>query len=385
MVQKQNNTLDALRLIRSDGIGAITFRRLLQRYGSAAKALEALPELARRGGKAMTVYPVAQAEAEIENLSKAGGRMLVLGDDDYPEMLAAIDDAPPVLSMIGNINILNKQSLGIVGARNATVNGRRLAEKLARDLGDAGYTIVSGLARGTDTSAHLGSLKTGTVAVLAGGVDNIYPPENKELYARIAETGTIVSEMPWGTEPTNQHFPRRNRIISGLCHATIIVEAALKSGSLITTRQALEQGRDVFAVPGSPLDPRHSGPNHLIKTGQAQLIEGAQDVLDALSITSQTRLKPTPKSDLFISENINLFDIPDIQNHFHVTDEQDNDIPSDGRALILRTLGPAPTDTDTLVAATGMPINQILTILLELELAGRLQRHAGNRVALIAA
>lgn len=377
--------IDQLRLIRSDGVGPVTYRRLLEQYGSAEAALDYLPSLAKRGGKSLLSYSKAQAEAEIENITKAGGRLLSIEDPDYPTLLAAIEDAPPIISLFGRIELLNQPSLAIVGARNATLNGRRLTEKLARELGQSGQIIVSGLARGIDTAAHLGALATGTIAVLAGGVDNIYPPENRELYQRIAETGVILSEMPWGLEPTSQHFPRRNRIIAGLSQATLLIEAAVKSGSLITTRLALEQGREVFAVPGSPLDPRHAGPNQLIKTGQAQLIENTQDVLDGLATLGQNRINTPLQNSLFIKENKILFDYFEVDAQLQASNEDTPVIDDHARGQILQNLSPAPTDTDFLVAATGLPIHQVLTILLELELAGRLQRHAGNRVALIAA
>ena len=371
-----------LRLIRSEGVGPVTYRRLLERYHTAEQALAELPGLAKRSKKHLVACSVEQAEAELESLIKAGGQMITLDDPDYPTLLAAIDDAPPLISVLGRIELLNQSALAIVGARNATVNGRRFAERLARDLGTHDHVIVSGLARGTDTAAHIGGLTTGTIAVLAGGVDNIYPPENKDLYQRIAAEGAIVSEMPWGIEPTNQHFPRRNRIISGLAQATIIVEAAMKSGSLITTRLALEQGREVFAVPGSPLDPRHAGPNHLIKTGQAQLIEGLQDVLDGLTALGQTRIKTPLQGSLFIKENNILFDYFEVDEQAQPISEETPANAADLEAQILGHLGFAPTDTDDLAMVTGVPINHILTILLELELAGRIQRHAGNRVAL---
>jgi DNA processing protein len=371
-----------LRLIRSDGVGPVTYKRLMERYGSAEKALLALPELAKPGGKTVIPCSVAKAEAELENLYKAGGRIIALGDANYPELLAMTDDAPPLLSIIGRVELLHKPSLAIVGARNATVNGKRLAQKLATEIGQNGYIIVSGLARGIDTAAHAGSLASGTIAVLAGGVDIIYPPENKDLYQRIAEQGVVLSEMGWGVEPTNQHFPRRNRIISGLCHATILVEAATKSGSLITTRLALEQGREVFAVPGSPLDPRHAGPNHLIKTGQAQLIESAADVLDTMVMLRDKRIIPQPLSTLLpLNDNNTLFEDFQIEYELHEVALPQGDT----QAILLSALSTSPTSTDLLAQITGLPVQEVLTILLELELAGRLQRLSGNQVALIAA
>ena len=382
---QDTHLLDHVRLIRSEGVGPVTYRRLLERYGSAGQVLAELPAIAKRSKKHLVACSVAQAEAELENLAKAGGRMIAIDDPDYPTLLAAIDDAPPLISVLGRVDLLNQSALAIVGARNATLNGRRFAERLARELGQHEHIIVSGLARGTDTAAHLGSLATGTIAVLAGGVDNIYPPENKELYQRIGSEGTIVSEMPWGCEPTNQHFPRRNRIIAGLSQATIIVEAAIKSGSLITTRLALEQGREVYAVPGSPLDPRHAGPNQLIKTGQAQLIENTQDVLEGLSALGQNRIKRPLQTSLFTKENNILSDYFEVDNQLQPIHQEQADDGGDRTSQILGHLSPTPTDTDELAQATGLSINYILTILLELELAGRIQRHAGNRVSLLAA
>lgn len=383
--------LAALRLIRSEGIGPVMYRRLLARFGSPDEALNALPHIGKKGSRPLLACSTAQAEAELENLYKAGGRMIHEDDADYPELLRTIDDAPPLISVLGRVELLQQPSLAIIGARNATLNGRRFAERLARELGQHDYTIVSGLARGIDTAAHQGSLATGTIAVLAGGVDNIYPPENKDLYTRIAAEGIILSEMPWGIVPTNQHFPRRNRLIAGLAQATIIVEAALKSGSLITTRLALEQGREVFAVPGSPMDPRHAGPNQLIKTGQAQLIEGSQDILEALSIIRTRRITPMRKNlNLLSNDNNDLNEDTEFMlDVLHAVNDLENNVdapaPSNAHESILNALGTTPTSTDILVQNTGLPVDEVLAILLELELAGRLQRQPGNMVALIAA
>lgn len=249
--------IDWLRLSRSENVGPVTFRRLLHRFGSAAAALEALPELVRRGGRtAIRVCTAEEAEQEIESLRGAEGRFLGLFEPDYPHALRAIDDAPPVLAVLGNATLLSQPILGMVGSRNASLNGSRLAERLARDLGAAGFVIASGLARGIDTAAHEGALKTGTIAVVAGGVDVVYPKENKKLYDKIVDQGAVISEQPLGSSPVARHFPRRNRIISGLAKGVLVIEAHLRSGSLITARSAADQGRDVFAVPGSPLDPR---------------------------------------------------------------------------------------------------------------------------------
>src|SRR5262245_7522359 len=276
--------LDRLRLIRSENVGPVTFRSLLRRFGSARAAIEALPDLARRGGRPtpLRICPAAQAEQELGAAERIGARLLATDDADYPEALAAIDDAPPLLYMRGDGALLRRKAVAVVGARNASANGRRLAEDIARDLGAVGFAVVSGLARGIDHAAHRGSLDSGTIAVVAGGIDVVYPPDNEELQREIARRGLIVAEMPPGVVPQAKHFPRRNRLISGLSLGVLVVEAALQSGSLITARMALEQGREVLAVPGSPLDPRCRGTNNLLRQG-AILAEGAADVLAALA------------------------------------------------------------------------------------------------------
>src|SRR5512132_241283 len=274
---------DRLRLIRSENVGPIAFRRLLDRIGTAAAALGALLELARRGGrrKAVRVCSAAEAEAEIAALATHGARLIVFGDLDYPPQLAAIEDAPAIFAVVGDAALASRPCIAVVGSRNASLNGRGLARDLACALGAAGFVVVSGLARGIDAEAHRGALATGTVAVLASGVDVCYPQENAELYSRIAEQGALVSEARPGMAPQARHFPRRNRVISGLCRGVLVVEANLRSGSLITARMAAEQGREVFAVSGSPLDPRARGCNDLIRQG-ATLTESVADVLAAL-------------------------------------------------------------------------------------------------------
>jgi DNA processing protein len=271
--------LDWLRLARSSGIGPVTVRDLIAFYGTAAKALDALPELARRGGGArpVRVCSKADAEREIETLTKLGARLIARPDPDYPEALAALEDAPPVIAVKGRAELLRLPQIALVGARNASANGRRIAGDMAAGLAQAGAVVVSGMARGIDTAAHLGALNAGsgsggTIAVVAGGIDVLYPPENGVLFDRLGAEALIVAEAAPGTEPAARHFPRRNRIISGLSRAVVVVEAALKSGSLITARYALDQGRDVMAVPGSPLDPRCRGANRLIREG-ARLVE----------------------------------------------------------------------------------------------------------------
>jgi len=357
--------LDRLRLIRSENVGPVTFRSLLRRFGSARAAIQALPDLARRGGRAvpLRICPPAQAEAELEAARRMGARLLASDDADYPAPLAAIYDAPPLLYVRGDAALLRRKTVAIVGARNASANGRRLAEDIARDLGAAGFVVVSGLARGIDHAAHRGSLETGTVAAVAGGADIAYPPDNEDLQRAIAARGAVISEMPPGTVPKAKHFPRRNRLISGLSLGVLVVEAALQSGSLITARLALEQGREVLAVPGSPLDPRCRGTNDLIRQG-ATLAETAADVTAALA--GMVRLpQPPPAADLQLSE-ISMDSAPDAV-----------------RGTVEELLGPAPVAVDELVRQCHLSAPAVRGVLLELELAGRLERHPGNRVSLL--
>jgi DNA processing protein len=358
--------LDRLRLIRSENVGPVTFRSLLRRFGSARVAIEALPELARRGGRSapLRVYPAAQAEQELGVADRIGARLLTSDDAGYPEALAAIYDAPPLLYVRGDIALLQRKAVAIVGARNASANGRRLAEDIARDLGAAGFVVVSGLARGIDHAAHRGSLDSGTVAVVAGGIDVAYPPDNEELQRDIAARGALAAEMPPGTVPQAKHFPRRNRLISGLSLGVLVVEAALQSGSLITARLALEQGREVLAVPGSPLDPRCRGTNNLLRQG-AILAEGAADVIAALQGMAGTALPNEPQNDWQLSE-IAI------------------DSPSDDTLrTVQELLGPDPVMVDELVRQCHLSAPAVRAVLLELELAGRLERHPGNRVSLL--
>jgi DNA processing protein len=361
--------LDWLRLIRSENVGPITFYQLLQRFGSAAVALEALPSFARRGGRArgIAICPRADAERELAALAKAGARLVAWGEPDYPAALVAVDDAPPLISLKGDARLLQRRGLAVVGARNASANGRRFAREIAAELGRNGFLVVSGLARGIDAAAHQGALETGTLAVVAGGIDVIYPEENRPLHDEIAEHGVIIGELPIGTEPQARHFPRRNRIISGTSLGVLVVEAALKSGSLITARFALEQGREVFAVPGSPLDPRCRGANDLIRGG-ATLVEGVEDVLNALGgQLSDPRPAPFTRP------------VPG-----PVTDGNDNENEAAaGRAKVLEALGPSPVPVDELVRQCQLSPAIVATVLLELELAGRLERQPGNRVTLI--
>ena len=279
---------DSLRLARTDGVGPVAFRRLLARFASPAAALSALPSLARSGGRtqAPTVPSIAEAEREIAQLHKLGGRFLVWGQADYPPLLALLDDAPPVIAMLGDAAILSERAVALVGSRNASTNGQRMAEALAGELAAAGVVVVSGMARGVDGAAHRGALAAiggggRTVAVVAGGLDLPYPPEHADLQRQIAASGVVVAEAPLGTAPLARHFPRRNRIIAGLALGVVVVGAAPRSGSLITARMAQENGREIFAVPGSPLDPRARGANDLIRQG-AHLTEGLDDILNNL-------------------------------------------------------------------------------------------------------
>ena len=354
-----------LRLSRTENVGPITFRQLVRRFGSARAALEALPQMAARGGKKNFKMPSANECAdEIARTEKIGAKVIGWCEPDYPEALAAIEDAPPLISVRGHSPLLSKVCIGIVGARNASLNGRKMAETLARELGQTGVVIASGLARGIDTAAHQASLATGTVAVLAGGVDIVYPKENQALYDRLAEQGCIISDMPLGLEPFAKLFPRRNRLISGLSLGVVVVEAALQSGSLITARMALDQGREVFAVPGSPLDPRCTGTNDLIRQG-AVLTERAADILGHIHALPRLLAEP-PAND---------FD-PGLG-------------PIDGAALdsarekIVENLSTSPVSVDELVRECHVSASVVLTILLELELAGRVERQVGNKVVLI--
>ncbi len=353
--------IDALRLIRSENVGPVTWHALCQQCGSPGEALRALPDLAKRGGRraAIRVASIADVERELAAIAKAGARVVAWGGADYPAPLAAIPDAPPVLTLRGDARRLHKPTVGLVGARNASANGVRIARELASNLGEAGIVVASGLARGIDTAAHRGALKTGTIAVLAGGIDIVYPPENQGLQAEIAEQGLLVAEMPPGTVPQARHFPRRNRIVSGLSQGVVVVEAALRSGSLITARLAGEQGRDVFAVPGSPLDPRCRGRNNLLREG-AILTEGAEDVLRVLEPGTVVRANPAIRAA--VTEIV-------VENDMH--------------SLVLERLGSSPIEVDELIRQCGLAPGAVMTVLLDLELAGRLAHQPGNRVNLV--
>jgi DNA processing protein len=345
---------------------------MLRRFGSARAALDMLPALARRGERAKTVAAVthAEAQAELAALHRAGARLVCWGEPGYPSALAAIEDAPPILTVLGQAELLQQPMIAVVGARNASANGRRFARDLAAELGQGGLMVISGLARGIDAAAHLGSLETGSVAVVAGGVDVVYPAENHGLYNALVRQGAIVAELPLGTEPQARHFPRRNRIISGMALGVVVVEAAARSGSLITARFALEQGREVFAVPGSPLDPRARGCNDLLRHG-ATLTETAADVLAQLApqLSGAEPFRPVPSIAIPVTPWS-----PSVGAVEAVGNE-------DGLELILERLGPTPVAVDELVRQCQMSAAAVATLLLELELAGRVERHPGNMVS----
>jgi DNA processing protein len=353
-----------LRLARSPAVGPVTFAQMISRFDSATLALREAPRLALRGGKPFVACPEADALREWQRIEALGGRLLAACEPDFPPGLAALDPQPPVISVIGQPHLLRRDMVAVVGARNASALARRFAQTLSRELGAAGLVIASGLARGIDAAAHEAALAQGTLAVVAGGVDIVYPPENDALYRAIAAQGVILSEMPPGEAPQARHFPRRNRLISGLARGVVVVEAAERSGSLITAHYALEQGREAFAVPGSPLDPRAKGTNRLIREG-ATLTESADDVLAVL--------RPMLTGG---------FSEPDSAAPASPPNARDWDREADRiRPKVEEALGVAPVEIDEIIRQTGASPGAVLTAILELELAGRCRRHAGNRVS----
>lgn len=375
---KDAERLDWLQLIRSDNVGPVTFHALIAKFGTASRALAGLPDLVR-GSTAKRAVRLAKrevAEQELAAATRHGARLIAACEPDYPEALAALPDAPPVIAVHGSVERLHRPCVGIVGARNGSTNGRRFAAGLAADLGAAGLTVVSGLARGIDTAAHEGALETGTVAVIAGGVDVVYPPENGPLMARIAaEGGAVVAEQPFGMKPQARHFPTRNRVISGLSRALVVVEATLKSGSLITARLAGEQGREVLAVPGSPLDPRSAGTNGLIRDG-ATLITSAGDVIAALG-PLDSPLQQNQRVSSASRIGISAFS----QAPQEVEERLDD--ASDLPIKILKLLGFSPTGIDELARQAHVSPAALASALLELELAGRVERQPGGQISLI--
>jgi DNA processing protein len=359
----EEDTFDRLRLLRSRRVGIATYRRLIAEHGSAKAALAALPQIAKASGVAdYVVCPNTVVQAELDAGRKAGARIVLEGSPEYPAALCDISDAPPILWAIGSLDLLKRPMVAMVGARNASSLGTRMAKKLAEELAAQGITVVSGLARGIDAAAHLGALAGGTVAVQAGGVDVIYPVENAKLADDIAKSGLRLSEMPMGLQPQARHFPARNRIISGLAQAVIVVEAAAKSGSLITARNALDQGRDVFAVPGHPFDARAWGCNMLIRDG-ATLVRGANDVLEAIK-TTEVRTTPDTAAAATAPKN-NLRETAALHSE------------------ILARLGPSPIAEDQLARDIRANASDIAPVLIDLELDGKILRQAGGLLSRI--
>jgi DNA processing protein len=353
-----------LRLIRSENIGPVTYFQLIARFGSAQAAIDAIPDLAARGGgRAPRLVPKTQIEREIEQVERLGARYVFLGEPAYPPLLAELESAPPALIVRGHASLFDKPAIALVGARNASAAACRYARMLAQALGEAGTVVVSGLARGIDSAAHDGALDTGTIAVIAGGIDVAYPPENEARQQTIAERGLLIAEQPPGVEPRARHFPYRNRIIAGLAHGVVVIEAAPRSGSLITARLATEAGREVMAVPGSPLDPRAQGCNQLIRDG-ATLVQSADDVLEAIA-PGQIRPFRQPERT-------------------YAAPEPSADADERHRTLVLGLLSVTAVAIDEIVRQSELPAPVVQTVLLELELAGRLERHAGGRVGLAA-
>nr|WP_240500085.1 DNA-processing protein DprA [Sphingomonas montana] len=357
-----------LRLIRTAGIGPVTYRQLIARFGTPAAALAAVPDMARRGGgKAPAVATLAAVEAEVAAVERLGARYLFVGQGLYPPLLAHIETAPPALILRGRTALLERQAVAIVGARNASAAAVRFARGLAAELADAGYLVVSGLARGIDTAAHAGAGAARTAGVIAGGIDIVYPPENADLQRAIGDGGLLLAEQPPGTEPRARHFPYRNRIIAGLAGGTVVVEAAPRSGSLITARLASEFGRDVMAVPGSPLDPRAQGCNLLIREG-AVLVQSAADVIEAIGPIGRNAAHGTGQG---VAAPTREYEAPP------PVDADDRD-----RTRVVGLLGPTAVGVDEIVRQAGLAPAIVQTVLLELELGGRLDRHAGGRVSL---
>ncbi|APL94051.1 DNA-protecting protein DprA [Sphingobium indicum] len=357
----EQERFNRLRLIRSPRIGPVTFRQLMARFGTAGEALRALPDMAARGGGKASIVDAKIIEQEIARSRAAGARYLIMGDADYPFLLDQMEGAPPALIVRGDVSLAARECVAMVGARNASAAACRFARMLAQELGQRGAVVVSGLARGIDTAAHQGALESGTIAVIACGIDIAFPPENAELQERLAEQGLLVTEHPPGTQPLARQFPARNRIIAGLARGTVVVEAAPKSGSLITARLAGEAGREVMAVPGSPLDPRAQGCNQLIREG-AVLIQNAADVIEAIGAIDPRMVRQAGGD--FAGE------------------PPSGDVAERERASVVALLGPAPVPVDELIRLSGLGPAVVQTVLLELELAARLERHAGGKVSL---
>ena len=399
--------LEWLRLIRTEGIGPRLFQTMINRYGGAGPALDALPSLAAKSKRSIKICTLAQAEQEMAQIEREGAQLVALGESFYPPLLAEIDAPPPLLTVRGRASLLRERAIAIVGSRNASAAGLKMAERLSHDLGRSGFVIVSGLARGIDGRAHAAALSRGTIAIMAGGINKIYPPEHAELYAQLAESGLLVTEMPFGWEPRGRDFPRRNRIISGLCRGVVVVEAAERSGSLITARFALEQGREVFAVPGSPLDPRAGGTNHLLRHGatfitEASHIEEALHNLMGEDIGPSTPHRVTENDDPrngplwdehdFLLEEIPLNEEVSAPSVIRETPETPYrggepertamSPQTDIQAMLLSLLGPVPVAIDDIIHLSGCATHIVAQHLTELEVAGRVIRHSGQRISL---
>ena len=355
---------DWIRLIRTQTIGPVAFRDLIVRYGNAAAALDALPSLIRK--KSVSIPTLDQVEREMEYAEQMGVRLICAVEPDYPKYLKALDPPPPIISVLGDISHLHRPCIAIVGSRNASALGQKFAGQIAGELSEAGHVIVSGLARGIDRAAHYGALERGTAAVLGGGIDHIYPRENTELYEEIRAKGVIVSESPLGYRASAKDFPRRNRIISGLSRAVVVIEAAERSGTLITARYALEQNREVMAAPGSPLDPRTKGCNRLIRQG-AHLIESSDDILDILNGLSTL--------DVFEPEN------PFIHGEFDTALDEKN--IKEAEAIILSLLSPTPTHRDDIIRASNLPTALVHAVLTLLEINGEIEVEVDGRVSYV--
>ncbi|MGI9407962.1 MAG: DNA-processing protein DprA [Hyphomicrobiaceae bacterium] len=363
-----------LQLIRSEHVGPVTFRDLVNHYGGAEDALEALPELSRRGGKgrAIRIASLASVEKELATARRIGAEPVVAGEPGYPPWLEHVEAPPPVIYVKGGRELAAAPIIAMVGSRDGSAAGRKFARTLAAQLGAAGYVVASGLARGVDGEAHMASLATGTIAVVAGGIDVVYPPEHEALHREIAERGMLISERPPGLPPKGQDFPRRNRIISGISRGVIVIEAARRSGTLITARMAGEQGREVFAVPGHPLDPRAVGTNMLLKQG-ATLVTSADDVLEVLAPLDDRVVEPQPRG---------LFDSVPVESCADQPGTSARPVADTDRERVVSALGPAPVEIDELCRTTALSARTVRAILLELDLAGRLQRHRNQLVSL---
>ncbi len=363
--------LACLRLIRSDNVGPVTFRELINHYGGAEQALEALPELARRGGRSIRICPKDRALRELDAAERIGARPVFTIEPGYPALLAHIEAPPPAVYLTGNETLLAQPAIAIVGSRLASAAGLTLARQFAGRMGELGLVTVSGLARGIDAAVHEASLSTGTIAVLAGGIDFVYPPENAALQAAIAETGCLVSEMPPGFEPRAKDFPRRNRLVAGMAHGVVVIEAARRSGTLSTARMALEHGREVFAVPGHPLDPRAEGTNHLLKSG-ATLVTSADDVVEALAPLLRERVSARETAAAYGEDDTAPAAAP----------RPPPLIGGDDRERVALAMGPVPISFDDLARATDFDSRTLRVILMELDLAGRIERHGQGLISL---